>query len=390
MGPPDPGRGSQYQPQRGVRFGRFDPPGRGSSRCTGAARSSGSTSRRNPRAPGSPPACSGARRRPARTCGGRACAAWGCSTAGTRPRRPGSPCAEQVRRHAATVARGDPAWRTTKRRRTTTGGVVRRREERAQTGETELARTRSCTRPQTPANPTTGASGVWTGLPVGAGRASGPLSMGAGVPIAGPARSSPDRPGPAARRRWRRRRRSAGRKNDATMNTHMHQWPMLTTASTKQAVRIAHRDQVAPLPVRDVLVVAARRGGDPDRLRLLWPCPHRTSTGLYDHRADRRLDRGTRPTGRPTRGATMSNRSYRVTEVVGTSPDGIDQAIRNGDRASLAHPAPPRLVRGDPGPRPGQGRRPSSTSRSASSSASASRTTDRAPAVRFRVPVGSR
>ena len=31
----------------------------------------------------------------------------------------------------------------------------------------------------------------------------------------------------------------------------------------------------------------------------------------------------------------MSNRTYRVTEIVGTSPDGIDQAIRNGiDRAS--------------------------------------------------------
>jgi flavin-binding protein dodecin len=26
----------------------------------------------------------------------------------------------------------------------------------------------------------------------------------------------------------------------------------------------------------------------------------------------------------------MSNRTYRVTEIVGTSPDGIDQAIRNG------------------------------------------------------------
>lgn len=31
----------------------------------------------------------------------------------------------------------------------------------------------------------------------------------------------------------------------------------------------------------------------------------------------------------------MSNRTYRVTEIVGTSPDGIDQAIRNGiDRAA--------------------------------------------------------
>lgn len=26
----------------------------------------------------------------------------------------------------------------------------------------------------------------------------------------------------------------------------------------------------------------------------------------------------------------MSNQTYRVTEIVGTSPDGIDQAIRNG------------------------------------------------------------
>ena len=31
----------------------------------------------------------------------------------------------------------------------------------------------------------------------------------------------------------------------------------------------------------------------------------------------------------------MTNRTYRVTEIVGTSPDGIEQAIRNGvERAS--------------------------------------------------------
>ncbi len=31
----------------------------------------------------------------------------------------------------------------------------------------------------------------------------------------------------------------------------------------------------------------------------------------------------------------MPNHTYRVTEIVGTSPDGIDQAIRNGiNRAS--------------------------------------------------------
>ena len=33
--------------------------------------------------------------------------------------------------------------------------------------------------------------------------------------------------------------------------------------------------------------------------------------------------------------ATMSSRTYRISELVGTSPDGIDQAIRNGvERAS--------------------------------------------------------
>lgn len=26
----------------------------------------------------------------------------------------------------------------------------------------------------------------------------------------------------------------------------------------------------------------------------------------------------------------MSNRTYRVTEIVGTSPDGVDSAVRNG------------------------------------------------------------
>lgn len=31
----------------------------------------------------------------------------------------------------------------------------------------------------------------------------------------------------------------------------------------------------------------------------------------------------------------MTDRTYKVTEIVGTSPDGVDQAIRNGiDRAA--------------------------------------------------------
>ncbi|MEO3784344.1 dodecin [Actinocorallia sp. B10E7] len=32
----------------------------------------------------------------------------------------------------------------------------------------------------------------------------------------------------------------------------------------------------------------------------------------------------------------MSNHTYRVTEIVGTSPDGIDEAIRNGIRRAAA------------------------------------------------------
>src|SRR6187455_819843 len=40
--------------------------------------------------------------------------------------------------------------------------------------------------------------------------------------------------------------------------------------------------------------------------------------------------RVTRRRGRPWHPCSMSNRTYRVTEIVGTSPDGIDQAVRNG------------------------------------------------------------
>ena len=32
----------------------------------------------------------------------------------------------------------------------------------------------------------------------------------------------------------------------------------------------------------------------------------------------------------------MSNRTYRVTEIVGTSPEGIDEAIRNAVRRASA------------------------------------------------------
>jgi flavin-binding protein dodecin len=36
------------------------------------------------------------------------------------------------------------------------------------------------------------------------------------------------------------------------------------------------------------------------------------------------------PASDPIREVPMSNRTYRVTEIVGTSPDGVSQAIENG------------------------------------------------------------
>lgn len=33
-----------------------------------------------------------------------------------------------------------------------------------------------------------------------------------------------------------------------------------------------------------------------------------------------------------TQGDTMTNRTYRLSEIVGTSPEGVDEAIRNGVR----------------------------------------------------------
>jgi flavin-binding protein dodecin len=35
-------------------------------------------------------------------------------------------------------------------------------------------------------------------------------------------------------------------------------------------------------------------------------------------------------TRRPEKGEAMSNHTYRVIEIVGTSPDGVDAAIRSG------------------------------------------------------------
>src|SRR4029079_9338923 len=41
---------------------------------------------------------------------------------------------------------------------------------------------------------------------------------------------------------------------------------------------------------------------------------------------------GRRRASRTLESPRMSNRTYRVTEIVGTSPDGIDEAIRNAIR----------------------------------------------------------
>jgi flavin-binding protein dodecin len=43
---------------------------------------------------------------------------------------------------------------------------------------------------------------------------------------------------------------------------------------------------------------------------------------------------GARPIKGAVYGAAMSNHTYRVSEIIGTSPDGVDAAIRSGlDRA---------------------------------------------------------
>ena len=115
-----------------------------------------------------------------------------------------------------------------------------------------------------------------------------------------------------------------------------------------------------------------RRGGDPRPSRRrrghaasLRPTGAATArTSGPRHRKGRRgpgIHLRHQPTRRVARseppGDPMSDRTYRVTEIVGTSPDGIDQAIRNGlERASetLRHLD---WFEVDPGPRSGQGRR---------------------------------
>ena len=105
--------------------GGFDPEAGGGA-WRRAARRRGGT--RGPA--GSRRATRGGRRRPARTCAGRGCAAWGCSTAATRWRGPGSPGRSRWAAWLLTVAvvgrdvRGAPGI---ERRRTTTGEAVRRR-----------------------------------------------------------------------------------------------------------------------------------------------------------------------------------------------------------------------------------------------------------------------
>src|SRR3954453_22352235 len=79
--------------------------------------------------------------------------------------------------------------------------------------------------------------------------------------------------------------------------------------------------------LRDAVVIRIGSG--------CFAIPARYPRGLRSTRLNRDhpYDQGRR---RPTRArSVMSNRISRVTEVIGTSPDGIDQAIRNGiERAS--------------------------------------------------------
>ena len=80
--------------------------------------------------------------------------------------------------------------------------------------------------------------------------------------------------------------------------------------------------------------MTGRGGGDADRFGLAsrpaWCCHvcQPTSGVAAPPRDAGILDAGPHP--RSPGVSPMSNRTYRVTEIVGTSPDGIDQAVRNG------------------------------------------------------------
>ena len=130
---------------------------------------------------------------------------------------------------------------------------------------------------------------------------------------------------------------------------------------TKQTVRMRHRDArsgaAAPAMSSSRLAAAVVI-----RTASRSPCWSRAMPPLV-RRYDR-IPRPLRPSPRRHREAPMSNRTYRVTEIVGTSPDGIDQAIRNGiERAAR----PCATSTGSRSPRCAARSRtaPSSTSRSA-------------------------
>src|SRR3954470_7880423 len=115
------------------------------------------------------------------------------------------------------------------------------------------------------------------------------------------------------------------------MKIHMNQCPMNTTASTKQAVRIViemrYRRCRAPtsaLWLRVAVVIRIASGS----LRAMTS-PY--AAGRVHPRA-RPVTVSTPTIDGPATDLrrTMTDRTYRVTEIVGTSPEGIDQAIRNG------------------------------------------------------------
>ncbi|GHE49887.1 hypothetical protein GCM10018785_19360 [Streptomyces longispororuber] len=76
-------------------------------------------------------------------------------------------------------------------------------------------------------------------------------------------------------------------------------------------------------PTRGFSVKSASRASDPVR------------PGRQEAPARARHYRGGTRTAAERRTSLMSDHTYRVTEIVGTSPEGVDQAIRNGiSRAS--------------------------------------------------------
>ena len=221
-------------------------------------------------------------------------------------------------------------------------GGSRPAPQRTQTGETEARVVQSCTTLRVECT----VSGSRSGAADRSARSSRPSRCAASRRRVGPDRGA----GPALAITTA----TYGRKTAPRRGRPPQPARPATTAPDEADRADAHRDQVARLPRRDV-VAAAGRATVVIRTASRLRCRSRGS-----HASTVRRVVAATPRPRPvdlTEVAAMTNRTYRVTEIVGTSPDGIDAGHPQRHRAGQQDAAPPRLVRGDPGPWPGQGRR---------------------------------